>query len=75
MEGNNVDSRPIPIVELPQTREYAQLLPKSSVEHSLVCLVVDVTNVQSLMDKLNKMLVSNINKHHQKTIHSYFHTV
>ena len=32
-------------------------------------------NMQSFMDKLDKMLISNINKHDEKAMHSYFHSV
>ena len=75
MEGNDVDDRPTLIVKLPQTREYAQLLSNFVVEHALEFSVVDVMNMQFLMNKLNKMPISNINKHHQRTIISYFHSV
>ena len=44
-------------------------------EQSLEFLVVNVNNMQSFMNKLNKMPISNINKHHQKTIDSYFRSV
>ena len=75
MEGNDVDDQPTPIVKLPQAREYAQLLSNFAMEHPSEFSVVDVMNMQSFMDKLNKMSISNINKHHQKTIDSYFRSV
>jgi hypothetical protein len=72
IEGNDVDDQHISIVKPPQAREYAQLLSNFEVEHPLENLVVSVMNMQSLMNKLNKMSISNINKHHRKTINSYF---
>ena len=67
-EKNDVDDHPTPIGMLPQAREYAQLLSNFAMEHPLEFSILDVTNMQSFMDKLNKMSISNINKHHQKTI-------
>ena len=40
-------------------------------KHPLIFSIIDVMNMQSSMDKLNKMSNSNINKLHQKTINSY----
>ena len=34
--------------------------------------VVDEMNMQYSKNKLNKMSIFNVNKHHQKTIYSYF---
>ena len=62
-----------PIVKFPQAHEFAQLLLNLSILHSF--RVVDVMNLQSFMSKLNKMSISNINKHHQTTIDSYFCSV
>jgi hypothetical protein len=42
-----------PIVKLPQAREYAQLLSKFAVEHPLEFLIIDVTHVQSFVDKMS----------------------
>jgi hypothetical protein len=64
MDGNDVDDQPTPIVKLPQACEYAQLLSSFVMEHSLKCSIVDMMNMYFFMDKLNKMLISNINKHH-----------
>ena len=75
MEGNDVDDQPTPIVKLAENSEYAQLLSNLIVKHPLEISVVDVTNIQSFMDKLNKMSISNINKHSSKTIDSYFRSV
>ena len=75
VEGDNVDVQPTPIVKLSQVREYAQLLSNFVVEHLLEFLVTNVMNTQSFMDKLSKMSISNINKHHQKAIDSYFRSV
>jgi hypothetical protein len=36
---------------------------KFAMEHPSEFLAVDVTNMQPFMDKLNKMSISNINKH------------
>ncbi len=66
MQRNDVDDQPTPIVKLPQAHEYAQLLSIFLVQRPLEFSVVDVMNMQSFMDKFNKMLISNINKHHQK---------
>ena len=64
MEQNDVDDWPTPIVKLPQTREYAQLLSNFVMAHSSEFFVADTMNMQPiLMDKSNKMLISNINKH------------
>jgi hypothetical protein len=71
MEGNDVDDQPTPIVKLPQAREYVQLLSNYALEHPSKFSIIGVMNMQSSMDKLSKILISNINKHHQKTIHSY----
>ena len=60
MKGNEVDDRPTSIIKLSQAREYAQLLLSFAMDHSFEFLVADVNNI---MDKLNKMLISNINKH------------
>ena len=37
--------------------------------------ISNVINMQPFMDKLNKMLISNINKHDQKILNSYFCSV
>ena len=44
-------------------------------KHPLKISIVDVMNMQYYMDKLKKVLISNINKHHWKTIDSYFLSV
>ena len=44
-------------------------------EHPSEFSVDDVMNMQSLMDKLSKMSISNINKHHPKTMKYYIHSV
>jgi len=44
-------------------------------EASFRVSVVDVTNMQSFMDKLNKMSISNINKHQHNSIDSFFRSV
>ena len=75
MEQNGVDDGLKPIVKLPQACEYAQLLSNIVVKHPCEFLVINVTNMQSLMDKLNKASISNINKHHQNIIDSYFYNV
>ena len=62
-------------MKLPQAREYAHLLSNFAVEHPLKLSVIDVMSIQSLMNELNKMSISNINKHHQKTLDSYFRSV
>ena len=72
---DDIDDEPTPIDKLPQAREYAQLIPNFVVEHSLEFLVVDMMKMHSFMGKLNKMLISIINKHHQKTLDSYFYSV
>jgi hypothetical protein len=69
---NDGDDLPTPIVKFPQPRGYAQLLSNFAVEHPLEFSLVDVMNMRSFIPKLNKLLISNINKHHQKTIYSYF---
>ena len=66
MEGNDVDDRPTPIVKLPRAREYAQILSNFVVEHLSEFLVIDVMNMQSFMDNLSKMSISNINKHYRR---------
>ena len=50
---------------------YSQVL-NVAMEHSLEFSIINVMNMQSFM---NKMSISNINKHHQKTINSYLHNV
>jgi hypothetical protein len=75
MEGNDVDDQPTPIIKLAEDNEYAQLQSNLVVEHPLEISIVDVTNIQSFMEKLNKMLFSNINIHSSKTIDSYFRSM
>ena len=75
MEGNDFSDQPKSIMKLPQAHEYVQLVSNFVVEHHLKFLVVDVTVMQSFMDKSNKMSISNINKHHQKTTNYYFRSV
>ena len=73
---NDVDDHPTPIVELVEAREYALSLSNFGVEHSLkFSTILDVMNMQFFRNILNKISISNINKHHQKTILSYFHSV
>ena len=55
MEGNDVNDQPTPIIKLVEDNEYAQLLSNLIVDHPLEISIVDVTNIQSFMDKLNKM--------------------
>ena len=75
MKRNDVDDHPTLVVKLPWACEYAQSLSYFTVEHYLKFSIMDDANMQPSMDTLNKMLISNINKHHQKTIDSYVHTV
>ena len=49
-----------------QASSNAQLLSIFAVEYCLEFSIVDVMNMQSFMNKLNMMSISNINKHHQK---------
>jgi hypothetical protein len=63
MQWNDVDDQPTQIIKLPQTCGVCPLLSNFVVEHLLKFLVVDVMNMQSFIDKLKKMLISNINKH------------
>ena len=71
MNENDVDDQPTPIVKLPQACDYAQLLWNFVAEQSSEFSIIDVTNMQSFMYELNEISISNINKHHQKTIDSY----
>ena len=66
-----MNDQPTPTIKLPQAHKYAQLLSNFAMKQPSEFLVVDVTNMQSFMDKLNNILISNINKHHQKTKYSY----
>ena len=75
MKGNDVDDQPTPLVKLPQAHEYAKLLSIFPLEHPLEFLIIGVMTMQSFMNKLNKTSISNISKHHQKTIDSYFCSV
>ena len=75
MEGHDVDNHPTPIGGRPQVCEYAQLLSNFAMEHPLEFSFLDVTNMQSFMNTLSKMSISNINECHQKTIYSYFCSV
>ena len=61
MKGNGVDDRPTSIIKLSQAREYVQLLSSFAMDHSSEFIVAHVINI---MDKLNKMSISNTNKHH-----------
>jgi hypothetical protein len=74
-EGNDGDDQPTPISELPQAHEYAQLLSNFVMEHPSEISVVDATNIQSFMNKLKKMSISDINKHHPETLNSCFCSV
>ena len=60
MEGNDVDDQPTPIVKLFQAHKYAKLLSNFGVKHPLEFSVINVMNMQSFMDKLSKMSISNI---------------
>ena len=71
MEGNDVDDQSTPIVKLPQACEYTQLLSNFAMEHPPKFPIIKVMNMQYFMNKLSKMSISNINKHHHKTIDSY----
>ena len=44
-------------------------------EYSSEFLITNVMNMRPFQDNLSKMLISNINKHHQKTMDSYFCSV
>ena len=66
MKGNGVHDQPTPIVKLPKACEYAQLLSNFVLEHHSEIAIEDVTNMQSFMYKLNEMLISNANEHHQR---------
>lgn len=44
-------------------------------EHFTNFPIINVINIQSFMNTMNKILVSNINKHHNKTINSYIRSV
>ena len=70
-----MDVQPTTLVKLPPTREYAQLLSNFTIEHSSDFSNIDVMNMQSFINELNKMLISNINKHHHIMIDSYFRSV
>ena len=59
------------IVRLPLAYEYAQLLSICLVKHSLEFYAASVMNTRPLTNKFKKTLISNINKHHQKTLGSY----
>ena len=73
--SNDVDDKPTPTITFPQAHEYAQLLSNFAMEHLSRFSVIDVKNMQSVVNKLSKMSISNINKHHYKTINSYFCSV
>ena len=66
-----MDDQPTPIIMLPRAHEYAQLLSNFAMDQSLEFLVVDVMNIQYFMNTLNKISISNINKHRRKTIDSH----
>jgi hypothetical protein len=71
-QGNDVNDQPTSIVKLLHAREYAQLLLNFVVKHTSDFSIIDVMNMQSFMDKLNKKSNSNINKHHQKAVDTSF---
>ena len=75
VEGNDVNDQPKPIVKFPQACEYAHLLSNFVVEHPSEFSIIDLMNKKPFMGKLSKMSISSINKHHQKTKNSYFHTL
>lgn len=62
MKGNDVDDQPSPIVKLPQTLEYAQLLSKFAIEHPSELSILDLMNMHFFTNRLNKVSISNINK-------------
>jgi len=65
MKENDVEDHPTLIIKLPQAREYAQSLSNFAVEHSLWFSITSVTTCNLLwINKLNKMSIANINKHH-----------
>ena len=61
---NDVDDQPTPIVKLPQACKYVQLLSNFVMEHPVEFSIGNVMNMPLFMDILNKMSISNINKHH-----------
>ena len=75
MKRNDADDQPTPIVKLPQAHKYAQLLSDYVVEHSSQYSTVIVMNLQSFMNLLNKMSISNISKHYEMPIDSYLCSV
>ena len=74
-EPIDVDDWPTPIVKLPQACKYVQLLSNFVMEHPAEFSVGVVMNMRSFMNILNEMSISNINKHHWKTIASHFCSV
>jgi hypothetical protein len=63
MDGNDVDDQQTPIIKLPQACEHiTRLLSNFAVEHPSEFSVTEAMNMQSLMDKLSKMSISNTNK-------------
>ena len=72
MKGNDADDQPTPIVKLPRA-QVCLITIKS--KHPSEFSIVVTYNMQSFLDKLNKMSSSNINKHHPETTNSYFRSV
>jgi hypothetical protein len=52
-----------------------RLLSNFAVEHPSEFSVTEAMNMQSFVDKLSKMSISNTNKHHSNTTNPYFHSV
>lgn len=61
MEWTDVDDQPTPTIKLRQAHECAQALSNFALESSLEFSIIDVLNMQSFMDKMNKMSIFNIN--------------
>ena len=70
MEENDVDYQPTSIIKLPRAHEYAQLYQIFCSGAFFKVLVIDVMRMQSFMDILNKMSISNMKKTSLKDIRS-----
>ena len=72
MHSVDVDDVAPPTVQRSDAKRHASLLSNFLVDNSLHFVVYEIISFQKLVGNLDKMIVANLGRHHQRSLTSYF---
>ena len=72
LDSLGVDERHPPVMKMAYAQHHVRLLATVSMDNPLEFIIVDVMKLHVVLEKLNKIFVTNLKWQHQQTIDSFF---